>query len=363
MPARRTLITGGSGYLGRMLAQRLLVDESHELTLWLHAPDASGFEERANATRTILGDAAARVRFVGGSLRDAEPFKDLTGSDFDLVIHAAAITRFDVQVNDAQAVNVEGAQKLFAFTQTLPSLSCLLHLTTVYASGMASGPISETIAPAGTEFCNHYEASKSASERILASDFKGLPWRILRLCTIVADAQQGGVSQLNVFHNTMKLLFFGFLSVIPGKADTPVYISDGERSVDAILNAVDAPQHQLFHLCPPQSAAVTLGEVVDIAMEVFGEHESFKKRRVLRPLLVEDDVFGQLARGMGDSSMLAGSLQSMEPFARQLSIAKDLAVEHAQKIDAPYEDSYSRDLVRATLRSLVEQAFALAEGG
>jgi hypothetical protein len=50
-----------------------------------------------------------------------------------------------------------------------------------------------------------------------------LPLSVARLATVIADEERGAVTQFNAFHNTLKLFYYGPLSLMPGNPATRLY--------------------------------------------------------------------------------------------------------------------------------------------
>src|SRR5262249_28275867 len=153
------------------------------------------------------------------------------------IIHTAAVTKFNVDSETAESVNIQGAEKLLKFASRCDSLETFGLLSTVYASGLKAGTIEE-LPLEDVSFANHYERSKCASETKLMRDFDYLPWRILRVATVIADDHSGCVTQFNAFHNTLKLLYYGLLSLIPGNPGTPLYFVTGDFVANAVFKAM-----------------------------------------------------------------------------------------------------------------------------
>lgn len=100
---KSVLITGGSGFLGRALAARLLQMNIPRICL------LSSSESRMHEARQILGEDS-RLRYMVGNVRDADRMlRAMHG--IDTVIHAAALKRVEVgQENPREmiATNVQG---------------------------------------------------------------------------------------------------------------------------------------------------------------------------------------------------------------------------------------------------------------
>jgi len=93
----------------------------------------------------------------------------------------------------------------------------------VYSSGLLAGALEEQPF-AGTSFANHYENSSGRRSKFLLTQYAPAAVANLSCCdhhfpktTMVRSAQY------NAFHNTLKLLYYGLLPVLPGKPTTPLY--------------------------------------------------------------------------------------------------------------------------------------------
>ena len=321
------LITGASGYLGRRLARWYLQNTGHRLFLWVHALGADDLREKSRSLQTELAPWSERIACTGGDLAEDAPFAGVTPASVNTIVHGAAVTRFNVDEDTARRVNVEGTVKLLQFAQRCPRLKALGLLSTVYASGLQQGRIVEAPCSGDAGFANHYEQSKWAAEQELLAGFPDLPWHVFRLATVIADGPDGRVTQFNAFHHTLRLVYYGLLSLIPGNAETPVYLVTGEfitEAAGALLES--ASPRSIYHLAPPRDHAVTLGQLLDLAYTGFLEHPDFRARRLLKPLLCDAESFALLAEGAAglQMSVVGQALGSLTPFARQLFVTKDV---------------------------------------
>ena len=212
--SKRALITGITGYVGRGVARRLLEDGFEIIGLVRNGQD--DFQKRVEGLRADLGEQE-KLTFVRGDLMDDSALKDLSVEGITHIVHSAAVTRFNVEADLAQAANVDGSRKIFEWAKWCPQLECFSYISTVYACGLVDGEILETRHQGPRTFANHYENSKFDAEALLQKKYGELPWQIMRVATIIADDDHGRVTQQNAFHNTLKLFFYGLLSLVPGK--------------------------------------------------------------------------------------------------------------------------------------------------
>jgi nucleoside-diphosphate-sugar epimerase len=325
------LITGASGYLGGLLARRY---------------EDAGWQVLALSRKSA-------------DLSDPEPFADVTdGSrkNITAIVHAGAVTRFDVEPDLAREVNVEGTEKVVAFARTCPRLESFGLVSTVYSTGLRPGRVAEELYDDSLGFANAYERSKWQAEQVVAAVGDDLPWRILRVATVIADDASGRVTQHNAFHETLKLWFHGLLPLVPGDPATPLYLVTGDFVADALVTLMQPEHRGVFHVAHDASHSLTLAHAVDVVSDAFEAVESFRRRRVLRPLLGDEETFDLLTSGVGSfgGGMVRQALQSVVPFARQLFVVKELDTARMQAaLGSSYRAPDPAELVRHTCEHLV----------
>jgi len=331
------LITGGGGYLGSRLAR--------------HLPDVL-VTVRPGGSASSSPTTPPGVRRVTADLAAPDPLRAVDPARITHVVHAAAATRFDIDAETAHRANVAATGSVLAFARRCPRLETFTLLSTVYAAGLASGPIPEAPVP-DHGFANHYEQSKWAAEQAVVADVgggAGFPWRIARLATVVADDPSGAVTQHNAFHRTLDLWFHGLLPVLPGDAQARLPVITARFATDALAALLDpARRPGVYHLAP--AAAPTLTEVVELVTAAFEEDPAFRRRRVSRPLFADHDSFELLAGAVGGfpASLAGQAVAALRPFARQLYSVKDIATGRLAGVTA----DEPRPLITATARHLV----------
>ena len=313
-----TLLTGASGYLGGRLAAAL----DDDLILLARTPDGAH------------------------DLTDPAALTAIDPAQITRIVHAAAVTRFNVDRNTARRVNLEGTIRVAEFAERCPRLERFIYVSTLYVAGRHTGNIpEEPLADLG--FVNHYEWSKHAAETALLE--RDLPRQILRLPTLIADDDTGrSVGQHNAFHNTLKLYYYGLLPLVPGDLDTPLAVASAEYTVRAMLEAPDP----ITHACPAPGDTMTLGELIDVAFNVFEKDEAFRRRMLLRPLSCDQASFQDLVQ-VADGfrrGPINQALGAVAPFAEQLYLPKVFRAPHARPVD-------TRRLVENVCATLVESRF------
>lgn len=129
------LITGGTGFLGPVLAEELLRKSNEKIILLDLSPKKIDFLEK-------YGDS---VKIVEGDITDSSEIFDLCKKlEVDRIVHLAAIADVDVaEKNPLQAtrVNVDGACNVFETCRRLDMKVLFASTGAVY--GKSKGPVSE----------------------------------------------------------------------------------------------------------------------------------------------------------------------------------------------------------------------------
>ncbi|MBX9686268.1 MAG: SDR family oxidoreductase [Candidatus Obscuribacterales bacterium] len=357
--APAVLITGGNGYLGQRLAGRILSSSNYSVKLYLHAATKQELSDKSRSLSTSFQEFEESGRFsvLGGELKSKAPFEDLDASRIVQIIHSAAVTRFNVEADLANEVNIEGARKVLSFARRCPKLEAVQFLSTVYASGLRTGLLKETRLEKAPQFSNHYERSKWEAEEVLFDEYAEIPANLIRIATLIADDESGAVTQQNAFHNTLKLLYYGLLSLFPGEKNTAVYFVTGNFVLDAIMRIFESKdKNQIYHLCHRQNESANLEELLDTVFAAFEKYPDFKLRRVLKPLWSDAESFELLNQGLGSMSggVLAQSVSSVAPFAKQLFANKDFCNENLRRIMPDYKAPDPLRLIESTSRYLAD---------
>ncbi|MFO0148821.1 MAG: SDR family oxidoreductase, partial [Microcystis sp.] len=298
----QVLITGATGYLGKSIARKYLQSSEDQIVLLLRAKNQTEFQNKTSALNQQLNAPDGRVLFYPLDLNQSMPFEQIATRNIRTIIHTAAITRFDVSQEDAQQVNVDGTVRLLEFAETCPNLEQVGLLSTIYSSGLKSGLMTEEFLDDNLGFANYYEWSKWELERYTLQSFAHLPCLIFRSATVIADCNDGSVTQYNVFHNTVRLLYQGLLTLLPGNTEVPIYLVTGEfvtNAIFSILQAAVSPQQQIFNVCHSKGQSIGLGEIIDTAFGVFSQDEQFVKRRVGKPRYINLDTFDIMMKQIG----------------------------------------------------------------
>jgi nucleoside-diphosphate-sugar epimerase len=346
-----TLITGADGHVGTALANWLLEHSEDELLLFVRG-------EKRERLGALVDDARCRV--IQGDLRDVEPFAGANADEVTGILHCAAVTNFGVDRDTAWAVNIAGTAKLVEFADSCPRLRRFGLVSSLYAAGLRDGVVAEAPCDDSASFANHYEWSKWSAEALLHSR-PDLPWQIYRVATILGEDESGIVKQQNVIHNTLRLLYYGLLSVIPGDPDTRVYMVSTGFVASAVGRLfLGATHHETFHISDAGNDAMTLGCIADAVYETFLSDPRFARQRILKPLFCDQESFGTLVQGIGQfGGAVSQALDSVAPFAPQLYSDKDVQTRRATEALDGMRTPDSQELLGAVCDHLIQTRWGL----
>jgi nucleoside-diphosphate-sugar epimerase len=351
-----TLITGADGYVGRMIAAQLAGAGEGRLILAVRAADSAELAEKRAALDGFLGPAmAGRASVASVDLRDGRGLDAIDPGDVTAIVHSAAVSQFNVDKDTAAAVNRDGTARLCEFASRCDALSRLLLLSTVYSAGRRTGKVEETAHPSSEGFVNYYEWSKWAAEDLALTKYGDrVPLTVLRLPTVVADHDEGVVTQYNAFHHTLKLFFYGLMSVVPGDETTPIHVTTGAYCALAAERLLDPSlPGGIYHACsddPP-----TFRELIDTAFTAFEADAEFRRRNLVRPPFCDIDSFRDLvhlARSTRSAPVLA-ALEVMAPFADQLYLHKDMSNDRLRAMWPDQQAPDQHKLIANTCEHLV----------
>jgi nucleoside-diphosphate-sugar epimerase len=221
------LVTGASGALGPHLVAELLRRDGPPRVFVLLRSGRRGRTDRVRALRASIDALTAdnerppsfdRLIPITGDILHAD--LDLDGSDrdrvltdVDVVIHAAAQTRFTAPAADLNESNVQGTRHVLDLARRCLHLEQFLLVSTTCVAGTATGSIAERLEDESPEFVNAYERTKSEAERLAAA--AQLPLRIARLSTCVGGERTGYVHRFGAIHQLLYWLTRGLLPVVP----------------------------------------------------------------------------------------------------------------------------------------------------
>ncbi len=301
--ARFLFLTGGTGFIGAELLRRLIATHPDGVVCCLvRARDAHQLEARRQKLLDYAGlapaDAERVLAVAGDTVREDLGLGSAYGRlarDVTEIYHAAASTKFDLSLEDAQAVNREGARHVLAFAraaQDAGGLRRLHHVSTAYVAGDLEGEIAEDDVPSAPGFRNTYEQTKWESEQLLAPGAAGVPVTCYRPSIVVGDSHSGRTLHFRVLYDPMRWVYSGKMAILPCRPQVRLDVVPVDYVCDAMLalGAQDETEGGLYHLTSGAEGAMSIAQMVDGAVAVANRyHAEIGAEPIERPTVVSAD--------------------------------------------------------------------------
>ncbi len=237
----RVLITGGAGFLGELLAERLLAADAlrfggapaklHELVLLdlVEPPDA------------LRGDP--RVSAVEGGIEDALPGI----GEFDVVFHLAGVVSgaAEADFDLGMRTNVDGTRAVLEHARSLRVPPVLVFASSLAVFGGGAGPaaaeVDDDTLPRPE---SSYGAQKFIAEQFVAEyTRKGfLRGRSVRLMTVAVRPGRPNAAASSFLSGIVREPLAGLRAACPVPPDTPVALSSPRRTVDGLVRAAEVDE-------------------------------------------------------------------------------------------------------------------------
>ena len=359
------LVTGATGLVGGGVLRRILEAEPGSRAyvmvrdeLRWRSTEQRAFGNLASRITPVHGDLTVRGLGLDYNVR-RRLTREVTG-----VIHAGADTCFSRSLAEARLVNTEGTREMLALARVCGRSRRFVHVSTAYVAGRRCGLIEERDNGSSAGWVNAYERSKYEAEVLVRkADFD---WVVFRPSTIACDSRDGSVSQINGMHRALRIYHRGLAAMMPANPGDLLDMVTSDYVNDAIVRVAFDPRasRQTMHLCAG-SNAITIGDLLDAAYELWGTDPVWKKKGVERAILTDLDTYTLFARSVIETGdpRLASILSSLSHFIPQLALSKqfdttvaDALVGHPAPAVATYWKAMITHLMANNWRCVTEAA-------
>ncbi|GMT06565.1 hypothetical protein PENTCL1PPCAC_28739, partial [Pristionchus entomophagus] len=319
---RSLFITGASGFLGKVLVEKLLYSVPDVKRIYIIVRSSRGKSARERWTVITEGilfdrlrrecpDALKKVIVVEGDLME----ENLGMSQHDIqrlcdevsvVFHCAATVKFDEKLREAVGMNVKGTTRLISLCHKMPKLACLVHCSTAYAN-CDRQKTEEMVYPAPVnpqklnetldwmdekmvdvitphllgQRPNTYTLTKALAESQLMEDAQGLPVIIFRpsiVCAMWREQLPGWLDNVNGPAGLFIAVGKGVLTSMPGDLSAvadliPVDVVANMMIATGAFRLNSSSTHiPIVHCTSGQLNPVTWNDVVSFLREVYKEY-------------------------------------------------------------------------------------------
>jgi nucleoside-diphosphate-sugar epimerase len=210
------LITGGSGYFGSLLRNRLL-SHSHSVRIF----DLSDADDRPNS-----------VVFLKGDIRDESLVKQAC-ADCEIIYHCVAQVPLAKDKHLFESVNVQGTENLLKAALAARTRKVVYVSSSAIFGAPKTNPVTEQTPPSPAEA---YGRAKLEGENLCAKFVsKGLDVSIIRPRTIM------GHGRLGIFQILFEWIRTGYNVPVLGRGDNRYQFVHADDLAEACILAVNRP--------------------------------------------------------------------------------------------------------------------------
>ena len=282
----KVLITGGAGFLGRRLAQRLL--EIGKLK------NAEGDEEAIDQLTLFdlvpaNGMSDPRVRFVTGDVADEDALAKVIDAETTSIFHLAAIVSSAAEADFelGMRVNFDSSRRLFEVCRRIghcPKLVLASSLA-VYGANHSALIDDETVTNPRTSF-----GVQKAMTELLLSDYrrKGfIDGRALRLPTVSVRQGKPNNAASSFSSDIIREPLNNEEALCPVTADIRLWLISPRQAVECLITGhnLGAEAFGLTYVINLPGVSVSVGDMVDILGKIAGPLATRKIRWEANPAI------------------------------------------------------------------------------
>jgi thioester reductase-like protein len=210
--------------------------------------------------RAVAGDVTSPGLGLDQTARNA------LAEEVGAVLHCAASISFDLPLDEARAINVEGTREVIGFARECKALGRLerfLHVSTAYVSGKYEGTFRERQLDAAQEFRNTYERTKWEAEHIVR-EAGDLSPAIARPSIVMGESDTGWTPAFNVLYWPLRAFSRGLFDEIPSLPSAHVDIVPVDYVADRAHQLATSGPDGTFHLVAGRNAT-TVGRLIELS--------------------------------------------------------------------------------------------------
>jgi thioester reductase-like protein len=283
-------LTGATGFLGMEVLARLLEHGDRDVFCLVRAADSTAAQERLQGVMGKLwrdpSPYFSRVHAVAGDvtapgLGIAAAERAHVAEDITAVMHCAASISFDLPLEEARQINVEGTREVIGLAREAKSngrLDRFIHVSTAYVAGITRGTFRERQLDAGQEFRNTYEQTKWEAEHVV-NDASDLDPVIARPSIVMGESTSGWTPAFNVLYYPIRVFSRGLFPEVPARPEALVDVVPVDYVADALVQLLeDTSSSGVVNLVSGRDAC-TVDDLIGMTAAAFGK----ERPRVVPP--------------------------------------------------------------------------------
>ncbi|XP_050433016.1 fatty acyl-CoA reductase wat-like [Adelges cooleyi] len=275
---KSVFVTGGTGFLGKLIVNKLVRACPHIKSIYLLVRGKKGksAQERLEDmfTLPIFKDIdpikLKKIFAISGDC--SQPDLGMSSDDMNklirdvnVIFHSAATVRFDERLDIAIGINVIGAREIVKLAHKIEKLESYMHVSTAYSNchkkqidekfynlpysyekliqlyKSKSSNVLEKMKPILLgPFPNTYVMTKAAAEQLVKNEAIGLPVTIFRPAIVIATASEpmpGWIDNLYGPTGIVTGVMTGIIKALPCEIDNGTDLVPADMTVNALIAA------------------------------------------------------------------------------------------------------------------------------
>jgi thioester reductase-like protein len=275
-------LTGATGFLGMEVMARLLEKGDREVIALVRAADDVSAQERLDGILAKLwrdpSPYRGHARAVAGDVTSPGLGMDAgtrshVAEEAGAVMHCAASISFDLPLEEARQINVEGTREIIGLAREAKlagRMDRFVHVSTAYVAGITAGTFRERQLDAGQEFRNTYEQTKWEAEHVV-NDAADLDPVIARPSIVMGESESGWTPAFNVLYWPIRAFSRGLFAEVPARPEALVDVVPVDYVADALVFLLeDSSSSGVVNLVSGREAC-TVEDLVRMTSTAFGK--------------------------------------------------------------------------------------------
>ena len=275
-------LTGATGFLGMEVMARILASGDREVIALVRAADDAAAQERLDGILAKLwadpSPYRERARAVAGDVTSPGLGMDAgtrstVAEGAGAVMHCAASISFDLPLDEARQINVEGTREIIGFAREAKlagRMDRFIHVSTAYVAGITEGTFRERQLDAGQEFRNTYEQTKWEAEHIV-NDASDLDPVIARPSIVMGESESGWTPAFNVLYWPIRAFSRGLFTEVPARPEALVDVVPVDYVADALVFLLEHSSSSGVVNLVSGREACTVEDLVRMTSAAFGK--------------------------------------------------------------------------------------------